>query len=64
MPVISRERKLVSITCAFCRGSGKDPLALCRTFLRVAFVGKGNSRDFLTRIVDVPTAAAQELSRR
>jgi DnaJ-class molecular chaperone len=28
MPVISQERKVVSITCAFCRGSGNDPFGI------------------------------------
>jgi len=28
MPGISQERKLVSITCAFCRGSGNDPFGI------------------------------------
>ena len=28
MPGISREGKLVSITCAFCRGSGNDPFGI------------------------------------
>ena len=28
MPGVSREGKLVSITCAFCRGSGNDPFGI------------------------------------
>ncbi|HHT9137682.1 MAG TPA: hypothetical protein ACFYEK_10635 [Candidatus Wunengus sp. YC60] len=28
MPGISQERKVVSVTCAFCGGSGKDPFGI------------------------------------